>query len=106
MRPLVPRAASTVGTPFSLATGGAVTRVAGSTAKSPFLWRAGSTPPTAGEGGTGLVSEEGFDLFVETDCDGTTCVAGGGDEPHLMIYSEFCSNGGPWWDAVAGGCRQ
>jgi hypothetical protein len=45
------------------------------------------------------------DLYVESDCqESGACDAGGGSEPHLMVYSESCSPS-PWFDTVTGRCR-
>ena len=77
---------------------------------SPLLWEQGEEPPRSIPGDSGspfVTSVHGADVFVETDCS----VAGGGcgtpgDEPHLMIYSENCPAGNPWFNVVMGACRQ
>jgi hypothetical protein len=95
-----PARASTPGTAFSLKTSGAgVARrlQIGSTAKieSPFLWPPGPQPPA-------VLSLDGADLFVETDCTSTgTC--SGGTEPHMMVSNAAC--GSKWFDATRGACR-
>lgn len=68
---------------------------------SPLLWQSGTTPPNNGN----LTSFTGKDVYVETDCDSNGC--NGGDQPHMMLYSETCGqNGGsPWFDVVTGDCR-
>ncbi|MEM7411103.1 MAG: hypothetical protein AAF430_12780 [Myxococcota bacterium] len=71
----------------------------GATFESPFLWQAGASAPP-------VISKQGADLYVETDCDGTgDCSGGSADEPHLMVYSENCSAGGPWFNTVTAACR-
>lgn len=69
---------------------------------SPLLWQSGDMPPANGS----LVSQTGKDIFVETDCSASSC--SGGDQPHLMIYSESCgqSGGSAWFNTVTGQCRQ
>jgi len=91
----------TVDTAFALTKGtGKAIRVRGpGDVRSPLLWESGPTPPAGG----GLVSKTGKDLFVETDCQESGC--SGGDQPHLMIYSDACSTD-PWFDVVRGECRQ
>ncbi len=76
---------------------------------SPFLWQSGTDEPESG-----LLSETGRDLFVETDCNGTTeecnCSEPGIDcsgdpvHPHLMVYDSSCSPT-PWFDLVTRACR-
>jgi hypothetical protein len=85
-------------TAFNLTAGlaGSVLRIVGNgSARSPYLWEAGSQPPS-------VASQMGSDLFVETDCDATACA--GGAEPHLMIYDASCSPT-PWYDVVRRACR-
>jgi hypothetical protein len=74
-------------------------------AESPFLWSAGETPPTAASETNRLESEDGHDLFVETDCgDDGDCTAGG-SRAHLMIYNPTACPAEGWLDAVTGRCR-
>jgi len=90
------------------ALGGSARRLAGSgpAVQSPFLWPPSTLPPASAS----LVEPEvqsvhASDLYVESDCqESGACDAGGGSEPHLMVYSESCSPS-PWFDTVTGRCR-
>lgn len=90
----------TPGAAFTVLPGqnGQRTRISGN-AQSPFQWPAGSTPPD-------LVSENGSDLFVETDCfsDGACDETPAGGESHLMIYDESCGSD-PWRNVNTNACR-
>jgi hypothetical protein len=86
---------------------GTVTRIltsGGGVAQSPLLWQAGDAPPASTN--ADLVSEDGEDLFVETDCyaDGD-CDTAGGNQSHLMVYDADCATAGPWRDSTTGRCR-
>lgn len=86
---------------------GSVTRVKGPAA-SPFLWQAGPVPPTSTGEVSELISEQGQDLYVETDCqsDGTCDdAASPGTEAHLMVYDSSCLPGDTWRNVVTGRCR-
>lgn len=102
--------AHTPATAFTVNAGGTgtATRVKGP-AQSPFLWPAGATPPVSTSEDNALSSEDGMDMFVETDCNGSGDCDGGGSETHLMIYNEtLCGTGSPpdpWFDATRGACR-
>ena len=88
--------------------GGTGTRVAAllsGTVQSPFLWQSGATPPTSMTEANELVSENGQDMFVETDCGQNGNCSGGGNETHLMIYNVMCGSTNPWFDTVTGACR-
>ena len=78
----------------------------GGVVDAPFLWPAGTNPPTPGDatGSKHLISTNGNDLFVETDCAATGCQAVG-PEPHLLVYSDLCTTAGPWFDIVTRKCR-
>ncbi|MCO6413336.1 MAG: hypothetical protein J5I92_11365 [Thiogranum sp.] len=66
---------------------------------APFQWPAASNPPA-------IVSRSGFDTFVETDCDTLGNCDGGGNLPHLMIYSQAaCGSADPWFDSTTNRCR-
>lgn len=68
--------------------------------QAPYHWPNGTTPPT-------VQSQTGSDVFVENDCGSGGCQAGG-DDPHMLVYSENClvvGNAGPWFDIVTGSCR-
>lgn len=97
---------------------GTATRVLttnGGVANAPFQWPSSVLPPTPGDatGTKHLISEQGQDMYVETDCvsgtDSTSgCDSGAvGNEPHLMIYDTSCAIGssGPWFDTVTNQCR-
>lgn len=75
-------------------------------AQAPMLWQAGTMPPMASGENNKIISEDGQDLFVETDCnfDGD-CT--GGTEAHLMVYNDaLCTDpANPWLDTVTGRCR-
>jgi hypothetical protein len=74
--------------------------------EAPFLWPAGTNPPTPGDasGNKHLISTNGNDLFVETDCAAAGCQSAG-VEPHLQVYSDQCTTAGPWFDVVTRKCR-
>ena len=103
--------AHTPGTAFVVkpGTGGTGTRVAeisGGTVQSPFLWQSGTTPPSSTTEANVIVSVDGQDIFVETDCSQSGDCNGGGNETHLMIYNNLmCGSTNPWFDVVTGACR-
>lgn len=70
--------------------------------QSPLLWQSGTAPPNTGVAGA-VVSQNGQDIFVETDCDSSGC-SGSGTDPHLMIYKDDCPNS-KWFDVVRNTCR-
>lgn len=87
--------AHTPGTAFVLNTGATTTPVrlrddsAGNgEIQSPFLWQSGANPPHASNKVNVLLSQDGQDVFVETDCDATGNCASGGTQPHTLIYAE------------------
>lgn len=96
--------AHTPGTSFNVSAAGTGTakRAMGSGAHSPFQWPASSTPPA-------IVTKDGADQFVETDCDATgNCdTAPSADQrPHMMVYTAKCTGaGGPWFDMATNKCR-
>jgi hypothetical protein len=92
---------------------GKVRRVAGpGRVEAPYLWGDLQAPPLSGSqnGVQTLISNNGADSYVETDCPLSTDCSGGGDFPHLMIYRSQCTltgpNNGPWFDTVTRACRQ
>lgn len=103
--------AHTPGTAFVVkpGTGGTGTRVAeisGGMVQSPFLWQSGTTPPSSTTEANEIVSADGQDMFVETDCSQSGNCNGGGNETHLMIYNAvLCGSTNPWFDVVTGACR-
>lgn len=100
--------AHTPGTAFVVraGSGGTPHRVVGAKAESPFLWQSGGFPPVASSEANVLRSEDGQDVFVETDCNSSGDCDGAGSEPHMMIYSDdFCGTSDPWFDVVTGRCR-
>jgi hypothetical protein len=81
------------------ASSGTSTRASGDGVMSSFVWQNGTAPPVSN-----LVSENGADMFVETDCQsGGTCNSG--TETHLMIYRAACGASNPWFNVVTGACR-
>jgi hypothetical protein len=78
---------------------GTSTRASGDGVMSSFVWQNGTAPPVSN-----LVSENGADMYVETDCQsGGTCNSG--TETHLMIYRAACGASNPWFNVVTGACR-
>lgn len=67
---------------------------------APFQWPSSASPPAA------LISIDGADSFVETDCGTSGNCNGGGSFPHMMIYSSSCDAGNPWFDTAVNACRQ
>ncbi len=66
---------------------------------SPFMWPAGTQVPN-------LISMNGSDTFVETDCNADgDCDSGTGTETHMMIYNDVCNISGAWFDSVTKRCR-
>jgi hypothetical protein len=100
--------ASMVHTPdtaFSISSLGNAYRIksyTSTTPMSPFLWQNGDTLPN-------IISTNGSDQFVETDCNNTgNCEPGtvGSKHPHLMIYDDTCAAfGSRWFDSTRGKCR-
>lgn len=76
--------------------GGTATRLS-SSAEAPYMWEPAIEPPN-------VMSVNGSDTFVETDCSNLGCQEAG-LETHLHIYNAFCSAAGPWFDTVTGRCR-
>jgi len=83
---------------------GVIARImtSGGIVMAPFQWPQGDTPPD-------ITSENGADMFVETDCS----ISGVCDNvptneqiPHMMIYNANCSTGGRWFDTSMNQCRQ
>lgn len=99
---------STLGTPFFLrsASDAQSIRLQGpGSISSPQYWQAGTSAPEEDANFGDLVSKDGQDMYVETDCNASGCT--NGDKPHLMLYSEACGvNGTPWFDTVTKQCRQ
>lgn len=72
---------------------------------APFQWAAGTQPPNGNPSSSNnLVSSNGQDMFIETDCGATGCHQAG-NETHLLIYNNACVTSGPWFDVVTGKCR-
>lgn len=96
--------AHTPGTAFNISAAGSGTakRLEGSGIHSPFQWPSTNTPPA-------IVSNDGSDQFIETDCDATgNCnTAPVADQrPHMMVYAVNCAGpGGPWFDMATNKCR-
>ncbi len=82
---------------------------------APYLWEPHTTPPvnagsTTNTPANALVSLDGADIAIETDCSATTsgttagCMTTG-TEPHILIYKSTCNTNGPWWDVILKKCR-
>jgi hypothetical protein len=103
--------AHTPGTAFNLRAGsGSLTYRAltsgGGKVDSPFMWQAATTPPAASTEANVLISENGEDMFVETDCAANGDCDSGGNQAHLMIYNPAeCGTTEPWFNVVTGRCR-
>ncbi len=91
--------------PGSNGSGRRVAELSGGTVQSPFLWHSGTTPPNSMTEANEILSVDGQDMFVETDCSQSGNCNGGGDETHLMIYNEAQCGANPWFDVVTGACR-
>lgn len=97
-------------TAFALKAGGtgAIKRIIGTGAQSPFTWPPGTEPPKA-QSGSHLVSLNGSDMYIETDCDSTgNCETAAVEtqRPHIMIYTDSCNgSGGPWFDSTINACK-
>jgi len=65
---------------------------------APYQWKQEIEPPSD------LVSINGADMTVETDCGSENCTTTG-TETHLLIYNDSCNIAGPWFDVVTGKCR-
>lgn len=92
---------------------GAVQRLAGTGGiESPYLWGQMTAPPLSGSAsGVGaLISRNGADRYVETDCPLSGNCSAGGTYPHEMIYRSECTgttaDTGPWFDMQTQACRQ
>lgn len=96
--------AHTPGTAFNISGAGTgiARRVEGNEIQSPFQWPSANTPPT-------IVSNDGADQFIETDCDATgNCDTApiADQRPHMMVYAVRCiGSGGPWFDMATNRCR-
>ncbi len=69
---------------------------------SPFQWPSDSIPPV-------IQSINGYDTFIETDCDQFGNCSGNSNlpqHPHMMIYDDNCNINGSWFDMVINKCRQ
>jgi hypothetical protein len=88
---------------YVMKTTGTKTRIdnSGGTVNASYQWAQSNQPPQ-------IVSENGADMTVETNCDGTGCHdSDTGIETHLLIYNDNCNvaGHGPWFDVVTGKCR-
>jgi len=99
--------ASFVANPGAGATAYRLKKAEEATAISPMLWQASTEPPSGHHAATGvMLSDDGADLFVETDCDSDGNCDEGGAEAHLMVMNPArCSDENPWFDVVTGRCR-
>lgn len=78
--------------------------------KAPYMWEESTTPPLSANGMQTLISRNGADRYIETDCPLVgKCTSLGGDFPHEMIYLTSCANTdadhGPWFDMTTKACR-
>jgi hypothetical protein len=93
---------------YVLKTTGTKTRISnnGGDVRAAYQWAQSDQPPA-------VVTENGADLFVETDCSASGCeetASNGASDTHLLIYNDNCpapgqTDGGPWFDVVTGQCR-
>lgn len=99
----------TLETAFNLKSSGAgvarrTVETNGAEIESSFNWAASTNPPQSAN--KDIVSVNGQDMFVETDCSSASCNDNSqGTETHLLIYNDSCQNSGPWFDVVTGRCR-
>ena len=73
----------------------------GGVVNAPFQWPAGSNPPD-------IISTDGSDTFVETDCNSSgqcTDVPANQRQPHMMIYNSNCLPSTQWFDSTMKLCR-
>lgn len=91
---------------------GKVRRVGGAgEIESPYTWGSSTQPPlnTPTNGVHKLISRNGSESYIETDCPLSGNCSSGGNYPHLMIYRSECTgtgiNQGPWFDTVTKACR-
>jgi hypothetical protein len=88
--------------------GGVGTRIveqSGGKILSPYLWQSGVTPPGSTTEANAIISLDGQDMFVETDCDVNGNCENAGIETHLMIYNEAACPETKWFDVVTNACR-
>lgn len=95
---------------------GRVKRLAGTgEIEAPYVWGQSSVPPlsTSINGVQALVSRNGADRYIETDCPlSGNCGSVVADKtyPHEMIYRAECTGTsattGPWFDPTTRACRQ
>lgn len=98
---------------------GKVRRIGGAgSIEAPYAWKQGSTPPLSTKldgtptlnGVTTLISVNGADSYIETDCPVSGNCSVGGTFPHQMVYRGECTNttvnGGPWFDLTTKDCRK
>ncbi len=66
---------------------------------APFQWGADTKPPA-------IQSLNGYDSFIETDCDSAGNCDGNGNLTHMMIYNQAaCGATDPWFNATINRCR-
>lgn len=100
------------GTAFAAVTTGSVQRIEATGTSNigwPFEWPASTTPPTSTTESNTLLTLDGQDKFVETDCgsDGDCSGAAATQFPHTMIYAaSACGASTPWFDTVTNHCRE
>lgn len=91
---------------------GKVQRLAGpGRIEAPYTWGQNTVPPlsTTSNGVATLISRNGADSYIESDCPLTGNCSLGGTYPHEMIYRANCAgtaiNEGPWFDMTTKACR-
>jgi len=83
----------------------------GGSAQAPFEWTPGTLAPTPGDatGNKHIISLDGQDTFIETDCPQTGGCQTIGTYPHTMVYRAACTGAGPtqgpWYDTTTNNCR-
>jgi hypothetical protein len=94
---------------------GKVQRLAGTgSIEAPYTWKQNTAPPlsTSTNGVQTLISRNGADSYIETDClvSGSCSTGSNRTFPHQMIYRSECTgtsaNQGPWFDMTTKACRQ
>lgn len=92
---------------------GQVRRISGTgKIEAPYMWGQSAHPPLSLEasGVSTLVSANGGDTYIETDCPLTGDCSVGGSFPHQMVYRSQCEgltpDEGPWFDLSTNDCRR
>jgi hypothetical protein len=97
--------------PSGVGTATRLIAASGAKVQAPFDWTPGTLAPTPGDatGVKHILSSDGQDRFVETDCPQTGGCQTAGSFPHTMVYRAACTGTGatqgPWFDTVTNQCR-